>query len=153
VSGKRTYSTADVAAALAAFVRRGSLKAAASETGVPWETIREWASHPKWAQRLSEIRRAHAREVRELWSAAARDAADGLMEAVLLCRQALRREGLAPRDVAAITRTLATVLSSVERLTDPEVAGETVAPLEVHFVVRDRDGVRRSETAPASVPQ
>ncbi len=126
---ERTYGEKQVAAALAAWVRTGSLKAAASETGVPWETIREWAGHAKWKRLLSEVRRAHAEEIKGLWSASARDAAEGLQEAVLRCRQGLRRPGLKDRDAALIGRTFAIVLSMAQRAgehDEPEDRGPRV---------------------------
>ena len=125
-----TYGEAKVVAALNAYVRRGSLKAAEAETGVPWETIREWRKHPRWASRLDEIRHAHAQEVESLWLAAARDAAEGLQEAILRCRRGLRRESLSDRDAALIGRTLASVLSATHRLRE-DTAQETTPPLVV----------------------
>jgi len=121
---EKTYGEKEVAAALSAYVRTGSLKAAALETGIPWETIREWRQHPKWKPLLKEIRQGHQAEAREFWTASARDAAEGLQEAVLKCRQGLRKPGLKERDAALIARTFASVLVAASQVKEEEPAND-----------------------------
>jgi len=132
---ERTYGEAEVAKALSAYMRRGSLRAAEAETGIPWETIREWRKQPRWAGLFARVRHAHAEEIDQLCTAAARDAAEGLQEAVLRCRQALRRDKLSDRDAAIISRTLASVIESVHRVVEPEARGPE--PIQVELVVVD----------------
>jgi hypothetical protein len=143
---EKTYGEAEVATALSAYLRRGSLRAAEAETGIPWETIREWRKQPRWSALLAQVRHAHSEEIQRLCSAAARDAAEGLQEAVLRCRQALRRDRLSDRDAAIIGRTLASVIESVHRLVDPQ--REEYVPVTViraRLAVRPRDGATPDE--------
>jgi len=128
---ERSYGEKEIAAALSAYVRTGSLKTAASETGIPWETIREWKQHPKWKPLLNEIRQGQQDEARELWTAGARDAAEGLQEAVLKCRQGLRKPGLKERDAALILRTFASVLVATSQMKEEEPE-DNHRPITVH---------------------
>ena len=129
----RNYTEDEVRAALAAYVRTGSLRGAQKETGTPWETIRSWKEQPKWKHLLTSLQHQHSEEIRLLWLASARDAAEGMQEAVLRCRQGLRQPELKPRDAAIILRTLVEVLSEAhEFIEEPPDDGKRVINVTVY---------------------
>lgn len=148
VRHKRTYGPADVAAALTACMRSGSLKAAERETGIAWETIRDWKKNPRWSDLCAEIRQAHAGEIHAMWHASARDAAEGLHEAILRCRQGLRKAALSDRDAALIGRTLAMVVTATQRLTEQLEADEPPRIRRIRLVtIGESAGARRANPA------
>ena len=113
--GQPDWNPEDIERALGAWLRLGTAEAASRETGIPGRTIRSWrVLHP---ERFAEHEERFGRELSALREEIAQQAAEGVQEAVLVARQALR--GQAPIDgkgAAAILRALATVDTSLDRI-------------------------------------
>ena len=113
--GQSDWSREDIERGLAAWLRLGTSTAAAAETGIAAGTLRSRRHrHPELA---CKIREAHDCAMKELREEIAKDAAEGIREAVLVARKALRGETVIDaKGAAAILRALATVDTSLDKI-------------------------------------
>ena len=122
--GQADWKPEDIERALAAWMKHGSAEQASKETGIPVRTIRCWrARHP---ERFADHCRRLARELQDLREETARDAAEGVREGVLICRQALRgNSAVDGKTVASLIKALSYVENSLDRISRLDAGNPT----------------------------
>ena len=115
----RHWTTEQRREGLSALVRFGNAKRAAEASGIPRSTLQRWAEQPEHGDELTELRREHAREVRDHRTALAAEAWSVVDDGMRLCRAVIADEAAATRDrlrAAATAGRLAVDLDRVTRL-------------------------------------
>ena len=122
--GQTERSREDVERGLAAWLRLGTSKAAAAETGIPAGTLR--THRHRYPVMAAQIREAHERALRQVRDEIAKEAAEGVQEAILVARRALRGEAVIDaRGAAAILRALGSIDTSLDRIARLDASSPT----------------------------
>ena len=113
--GQRNIPSERLHEAFSAWLRHGSAEEAGRLVGVNASSVR--SARSRSPQMWAEVVRDHVDAIRQRRQATAKDAAEGMQEAVLVARQALRGAAKIPgKDSAALLKALTAVDSSLDKI-------------------------------------